>query len=715
MAVLNKIRQRSVILILVIALALFSFVIGDLFKNSDALTGGSQDVIATVNGEDIKRDAFMFNVENMQRRMGPGSTSIQTMNNVYNQELRRIILETEYKALGLSVEKDQMRELLKTSFSSYPEFQNQDSIFDVNRLNAFIANLKDIRPERAPLGNFMISYDEWTGNEQSLASGAIQQSYYNMIKAGLGATVLEAKQEYFADAKNVNLQFVQIPYTTVADSLIEVSKSDIKKYMEDHKDKYQVEATREVVFVEFREEASDEDKATIKAELLDLKNDRVEFIESTKSTDTILGFNNTSNVEAFVNSNSDIRYTNDFLRASQLPFAVKDTLLNTPVNEYYGPYEDAGFLKLSKILDKQVRADSVKVRHILIPYLGATRVDPSETRTPEQAKAEADSILALIKSNRSKFVDLLDLSSDKVSNENNGELEFAYNSSFAPEFKAFSFDNKKGDIDVVETSFGYHVIEILEQSAFNPTVKVATVARKIEPSEKTIDDVFNAVSKFEIGLQEEDFTKLAETYEKTVKPAAFEELDENVPGLGSQRQVVRWAFDEETKVGDIKRFPISGVGFIVVKLSKINKAGLMSVDNATTPVLAEIRKEKKAQIILDKITATSLNDISKNQNQSIRTASAVTLKTNTLSGAGVEPKVIGVALGLAEGATSKPIVGEKGIYIVEVTKINAADELDNYAAIANRLSNTLKNSVTARVYTALEKVADIEDNRAIVY
>ena len=715
MAVLNKIRQRSVILILVIALALFSFVIGDLFKNSDALTGGSQDVIATVNGEDIKRDEFMFRVENMQRRMGPGSTSIQTMNNVYNQELRRIILENEFEALGLSVEKEQMRDLLKTSFSSYPEFQNQDSIFDVNRLNAFISNLRDIRPERAPLGNFMISYDEWTSNEQSLASNAIQQSYYNMIKAGLGATVLEAKQEYMADSKTVNVRYVQVPYTSVPDSLIDVSKADIKNYMEAHKDKYQVEANREILYVEFREEASEQDKENIKADIMALKEDKVEYVEAIKGTDTIKGFDNTTNIEAFINANSDIKYTDDYLREGQLPAVAKDTLLKTPVNGYYGPYEDAGFLKLTKVLAKEERADSVKVRHILIPYIGATGTDATETRTPEQAKATADSILAVIKLNRSKFVDLLDLSSDKVSNENEGVLEFAYNSPYAPEFRSYSFDNKKGDIDVVETSFGYHIIEILDQSKFSETIKIATLARKIEPSEETIDEVFNSVSKFEIGLENDDFQELATSFEKTVKPAAFEELDENIPGLGSQRPVVRWAFDEETKLGDTKRFSISGVGFIVAKLVDINKAGLMSAENATTPILAEIRKEKKAEIIKNKITGTSLSDISTSQGQTIRSASALTLKTSTLSGAGVEPRVIGTALGLAEGATSKPIVGEKGVYIVEVTKIEAADELDNYGAIANRLSNTLRNSVNTRVYNALEKIAEIEDNRAIVY
>lgn len=710
MAVLNKIRQRSLVLILVIALALFAFVIGDVFRNLDS-TGGPQDIVATINGEDIKREPFMFAVQNMQQRVGPSQSETQIKNNVYNQELRRIVMNSEFEKLGLSVEKDKMRQLLETSFGTYPEFQNQDSIFDVNRLNAFIANLKDIAPQGAPLGTFNINYAQWTDNEKALANNALTQQYYNLIKAGVNATVAEAKDEYEADAASVDIKFVQIPYTTIADSTIQVTKSEIKDYMERNKEKYQVDATREIVYVEFKEEASQEDEEALKSELLALQNDKLEFNETTKGTDTILGFENTKNIEAFVNSNSDINYSDDFLRADQLGTA-KDSILNKEVGEYYGPYKDGIYYKYSKILAKERRADSVKVRHILIPYAGATRVDASITRTAEQAKTTADSIYNVVRNNRSKFQDLLELSSDKVSNENDGIIEFAYNQGFAPEFKAFSFDNKKGDIDVVETSFGYHIIEILDQTAFNNTIKLATLARKIEPSEKTIDDVFTNKQKFEIAVESGDFNVLAKERNLLVKPASFKELDENIPGLGSQRQVVRWAFEADTKENDYKSFQVAGVGFIVAKLVKINKEGLMDVDAAATPVLAQVRKEKKAELIREKITSSVLTDIANNQGQTVRTANGVSIKTATITGAGKEPKVVGVAYGLAEGAVSKPIDGEKGVYVIEVTKINEAPKLESYAAIKSRIATARKNTVQTAVYKALEAAAEIEDNRA---
>ncbi|MBT8245579.1 MAG: peptidylprolyl isomerase [Winogradskyella sp.] len=710
MAVLNKIRQRSLVLILVIAMALFAFVIGDVFRNVDGFTG-SQDIVATIHGEDINREPFMFAVQNMQQRMGPNSSETQVKNNVYNQELRRIVMSTEFEKLGLTVEKDKMRDLLEKSFGSYPEFQNQDSIFDVNKLNAFIANLKDIQPQGAPLSNFTINYAQWTNNEQSLANNALTQQYYNLIKAGVNATQTEAEDDYMGDSQTVDLKYVQVPYSSIADSLVPIKNSDIKSYMQNNKEKYQVDATREILFVEFREEASVEDEDVLKVELLALRSDRVEYNETTKGTDTILGFDNTDNIEAFVNSNSDIKYNDAYLRASELGTA-KDSLTNAQIGSYYGPYKDAGFYKYSKVLDKASKPDSVKVRHILIPYVGANRAAADVTKTAEEAKATADSIYNVVNRNRSKFIDLLELSSDKVSNEKEGVIEFTYNQGFAQEFKAFSFDNEKGDMDVVETSFGYHIIEILDQSGFNNTVKLATVARKIEASEKTIDDVFNAKQKFEIAAETGDFRELAQERNLTVKPVTFKELDENIPGLGSQRQVVRWAFNDETEVGDYKSFPVSGVGFIVAQLVDVNEEGLMSVEDATAAVRVEVLKEKKAEIIREKLTTGALADIAAAQNQTVRTANGVTLKSTTLSGAGAEPKVIGAAFGLEEGEISKPIDGANGVYLVEVTKVNEATKLDNYAAIQARLSNLRKNAAQGKVYSALEAAAEIEDNRA---
>ncbi|WP_339627113.1 peptidylprolyl isomerase [uncultured Winogradskyella sp.] len=711
MAILNKIRQRSLILILVIALALFSFVIGDLFKNSDALTGGSQDVIATIEGTDINRNDFMQKVKNYQERFGGGQSSTQAMNAIYNQELRKVILDAEFDKLELSVEKDEMRDLLKNSFSSYPEFQDQNGSFDVNRLNAFIANLKDVQPESVQLSNFQVNYESWANNENTIASNAIQQSYFNMIKAGVGSTIVEAKDEYLGESKTVDISFVQIPYTSIADSLVKVTKSEVQDYIKKNKEDYQVEATNEIVYVEFKEEASKQDEDNIKAGLMALVNDKIEFNDITKATDTILGFNNATNIEDFINLNSDVKYSDTYIRASQLPAVAKDTLMNLEVGNYYGPYRDGEFFKLSKVVGIKQSPDSSKVRHILIPYVGGNRADASVTKTREEAKATADSILGKIKSG-TRFMDLLELSSDKVSNESNGEIDMAFNSSFAPEFRAFGFDNEEGDVDVVETSFGFHIIEILKQSNFSKTINIATLADKVEPSEQTLQDVFNKMSKFEIAARTGDFNTLAEERKLTAKPITFKELDETIPGLGSQRKVVRWSFNDNTDAGDFKSFSIAGFGFIVAKLVEKNEKGLMNVEDASITAIPEIKKEKKAKMIREKISGSTVTDIAKNQGLSARTAAAVSMSNTTLSGAGVEPQVVGAAFGLKVGATSKPVNGVKGVYVLEVTKINEAPALDNYTSYINRLNTARNGTIQSKIYQALEKSAVIEDNRA---
>ena len=138
----------------------------------------------------------------------------------------------------------------------------------------------------------------------------------------------------------------------------------------------------------------------------------------------------------------------------------------------------------------------------------------------------------------------------------------------------------------------------------------------------------------------------------------------------------------------------------------------MDAESASATVLTEIRNEKKAAMILEGITGTTVADIAKNQSRASSKASAVNMKSPTLSGAGSEPKVVGAAFGLAEGGTSKPIIGNKGVYVVEVTKINEATTLDNYQAIANRLSTARTTAAQTKVYEALKETADIEDNRA---
>ncbi|WP_299273365.1 SurA N-terminal domain-containing protein [uncultured Psychroserpens sp.] len=718
MAVLNKIRQRSLFLILIIALALFSFVLTDLIKNSDALFGGSQDVVATVNGQNINRVDFMNRVENMRRQLGPSATNTQAMNRVYDQQVRRAVMTTQFEELGLTVEEDQMRDLLEQNFSAYPEFQNEAGLFDESKLTTFIANLKEANPQKMILGNFQLNYDEWVNNENSIATIAKERAYYNMVKAGVSATLNEAEVDYLLENSTRDLKYVQIPYATINDSLVEVTKADIKAYINENKKKFEVEASRDIVFVEFKEEPSLRDEEDLKAEFDDLINGKAVFVNG--RNDTIMAFAQVKeeDLSNYVNltGESAEAYNDSFVKKSVLPTVVADTLFNLNVGDVYGPYKDNGLMKLTRLVAETTVPDSAKVRHILIPFIGANRAGV-DAKSEADAKVTADSVADIVRADRSKFPELVTaLSSDQGSVDKGGVYDFHPSTQMVKPFSDFEFQNNVGDIGVVKTQFGFHIIEILDQKGSSKAVKVATIAKPIEPSDETIDEVFTNASKFELAIQNEDFQKMADERKLEVRPINnIKILDENIPGLDSQRPLVRWAFENETKVGDYKRFSIPGGGYAVVQLTKINDAGLMNPENASASALSEIRKEKKAKLIREKVSGTTVDEVAKNQNRPANTASAVNMKNPTISGAGLEPQVVGVAFGLKEGETSGLVDGNRGVYMVTVTKVNDATKLDNYQAIANRLSAARVNAAQTKVYNALKETADIEDNRSRFY
>lgn len=716
MAILNKIRQRSLFLILVIALALFSFVLADLFKNSSGFSSKSQNVVATINGVDIDRDEFMNRVENAQRQYGNSMSSTQAMNTVWDQEVRKAVFEAQYEELGLTVERDYIRNLLSQSLGGFEEFKNDAGAFDENKLNEFIANLKAIEPETALLNGSPINYEAWTNFEANISATGKEQMYTNMVRAGLIGTLADGELDYKLENDNVDIRFVQIPFASIPDSTITVSQSDIKAYVNKNKEKYEVDESRDMFFVQFKEEPSLEDEEAVKIEVISLINGKVDNPTTTEIDETEIGFKDTKDESTFLAEHSAVKLYDGFVFKSALPAAIADTVYKMNIGDVYGPYKDANFYKATKLIETKQVPDSAKVRHILIPFVGATRVDAAVTKTDAEAKKTADSIYAAIRANRSKFKALLDLSSDKVSNENDGEIEFAFTDSYAPEFRDFSFENKVGDLQVVKTAFGYHIIEILSQGERQKAVKVGNLSLPIEPSEQTIDDVYNKTSKFEIAVTNGVFQDVAQESGYAVKPVSnIKELDESIPGLGSQRAMVRWAFEDGVKVGSVKRFNIQGGGYAVAVVSAINKKGLMTPEKASVTALPAIRKEKKAALIKERVSGNTLEEVSASEGQTIKTAAAVNMKNPTLSGAGREPYIVGAAFGLQEGQTSKLLTGNLGMYMIQVTKINYAAELPSYQAAANRVSTAKSSNVSTVLFNALRESAKIEDNRATFY
>jgi peptidyl-prolyl cis-trans isomerase D len=706
MAILENIRKRTTVLILIIGMALFAFVISGVFTGNDF--GGTKvgSAVAEVNGTDLSIDAFRQQVENASRRFGTNMSSTQLVNTVYDQEVRKELLGQQFEKLGISIESDQIVEYVKTSgYAQIPDFQDENGIFNPEIFKATIADWKVNDPLR---------FDAWLQDEKAIMQAAKEQMYFNLIKAGIGATVAEGQFDYELVNEKADLQYVRVPYSSIADSTIQVSKDEIAAYVKEHPEEYKQEKARDIRFVFFEQKASLEDENAIKDAVIGLLGNSIEYNASTDQNDTIAGFRNTNDMAAFLDRNSDTKYDTIFKAQKDLPAIAADSLVALSINQIYGPYRDGEFFKVSKMMAKKPNG-SVKASHILFAYEGATRAKPEIKRTKEEAEQAAKKVLGDALKSGADFTALARDNSDGPSAPRGGDLGYFQEGIMADEFNDFCFGNPVGKIGLVETEFGFHIIKVDDKQDL---YQIATLSREIEPSDETINTLFTDATKFEMSTTQaeaEKFADIAKEGEHTVRPVnKIKEMDENLPGLSSQRGIVQWAFNEDTKVGEIKRFDLAE-GYAVVQLTKKYNEGPMASEDASSKVLPILRRQKKAKQIIAANQGKSLDAFAKDNNVTVSTASAITRKSPTLPGAGREPLVVGTAFTLAEGSESDLIEGASGVYKVKVTGKTESVKLNNYTTYAKDLTTTNANRVNSAVYNALKDGAEIEDKRATFY
>lgn len=666
----------------------------------------SQNVIATVNGEEVEREEFAREVESVQRNMGPNATTAMVVDQVWDRTLREVILKEEFEKLGIGVGEAQVRELLKQQLAGNPNFVNEAGIFNDNRLEEYVANLKATSPG---------AYQQWVAFEDDVAESARGNIYYNLIKAGVGATELEGEQAYRFANDNVDLQYVQIPYSTVPDSEVQVTKEEINTYVKNYPKRFEVTKGRDLQFVFFPETASPEDESEFKVAVEEVLSGKVEYNSASGQNDSLASFRNAENIETFVNQNSDIQYQDRFVFRNELQGTNAERIFNLQQGEVFGPYKEEGYWKVSKLVEAKQIADSAKAKHIMVTWQGLP-TGSDATRTKEEAKVLADSLAAIVRNDSAKFAELASqFSSDIATKETAGDLGYFGPGMMVAPFNDFVFENSAGTTGVVETDFGYHVINIEEITEAERAVKIATISKEIVPSEKSLNDLYTEVTSFEMGANDKGFVDVAKSKNleiKTVKD--LKPLDENIPGVGNQRRIVQWSFEEGVKNGDIKRFEVPG-GYVVAQVTAVKKDGLMSAENASATVTPILLKKKKAEVIKEKISSNDISQIANNFNLQVQNAGALNLQNPTIAGAGREPEVVGAAFSLKPGEVSKPITGENGVYVVKVDAINKAPDMASYRSFASQETAQRKQAVATRVFEALKENAEIEDNRSNFY
>jgi len=698
MSILEKIRTKSGLLVGIIALALLIFILESALDSGNRFFSGRKTIVGEVMGKEIGiaefEDKVQKAIENEKQRSGKNAVDeTQTdylRNQVWNELLMNKIMTNQYDELGLSVSKDELFDMVqgKNPHPSVKQaFTNpQTGVFDPNQVIQFLKNL-----DKDETGS---TKERWLNFEQALKQERIMSKYNTLIKKGLYITRAEAARNYVAQSRNLSLQFVAQRYMSVADSLFKPSEDEMKRYYNENKYKFRQEVpTRSIEFVSFDINPSDDDKA-----------ETIKFI-----TDIAKEFSETKNDSDFVNANSDVKFVNTYVGKEKLTKPA-DTLFSSPIGTMAGPYFDGTNYRLAKLTAVRMAPDSVKARHILIK---------AENGNTSVAKAKADSLKKLIKAG-AKFDDLARTNSqDPGSAAKGGDLGFFREGMMVKPFNDACFEGKVGDMPIVESQFGVHLIEITAKGKESKKVLISYLDRKLEPGTKTFQQIYQKASAFAgKNTQAEAFNKSVEELKLQKQQAVnFRDIDRSVAGLQNARQVVKWAF--ESKKGDVSKVFELEKKYIVAVLTGIREKGNVPFEDVQKEVEAEVVKDKKAQkfikdLALKTAHATDIAQASALTSLPVDSSASVNFQSPYLS-TGRELSLIGTLANASAGFKKTPIKGDNAVYIVQVKKVIEPAPTKDYKGIVEQMANQYKSRVDYEVFEALKQKSGIEDFRANFY
>ena len=721
MATLERIRRRSGLLIVVIGLAMAAFILTDLLGSGKSIFNDYTS-IGKVDGVKIDREEFARRIEEL-KASNPQYANFsqkQLADFVWNNILREEILGDQCEMLGMRITSEELFYDVTNNPQIRKAFTNPNTgVFDENQFKQYVSQIRDNKDNDLEAREL---WNQWIGFEKGVKEQSLTFKYNTAIEKAMYMPKAIAQQEYYAGTQTYQVKFIQMPYASIPDSTIEVTDADLLAFYKAHKEDFKQEAVRNIEYVNFTIGPSEADRNEVVAELNDLLDDNVEYNTTLGRNDTNLGFRNTDNDSAFAMMYTDQPVNPSYITFDQMPPIYDSAFFYAEVGTVTGPTQDADGYRLSKLTDVKMLADSVKARHILIAYAGAERAGENVTRSPQEAKALADSLFTLIKEDATQFDSVSrKFNDDIVAAGKGGDLGYFKQGQMAAPFNNYCFYNKTGDIGLVITNFGLHIIEITDQVGSNRAIQITSIFREVMPSEETIKQIYNDASSYASDAQRaEDFRALAEERGLSLRPATdIKEFDENVPGLGMSRRIVRWAWDEERAEGDIGLIDNEGSSYVVVILTDKMEEGFTPWQKVRGRLNTGVLNEKKGEMLVAEMKEkggdnTDLQEIATALGTKVKTQS-FNRKSTAISGSGPEPKVLGMITATPQGIVSEPVAGNGAAYVYSVDMINeAVDKADYTDDIAN-LSTGLRNRVTSQVFESLKSSVDIDDKRAMFY
>lgn len=710
MAALETVRSKGVLLLIIIGLALMAFIIGDFLNNSSSIINRDKENVGEVAGEVIKIQDFqdkieqfttVYKIETGNQSLDASSTD-QINEMVWQDFVKSTLISKEAEEIGLAVSDNELKEatvgatpdpiILQRRVFANPQTGRFDHDLMIRILNQL--NTKPSTAEEAENFNMLKSY--WSYFEKEVKNSRLQNKYQVLMSKAINTNKLEAKSEFDSEKNTNTALYVYVPYTSVNDKEVAATDNEIKAKYEEVKEAFKINSElRNIDFVVFANSASEEDKKAAEADITKLKNE----------------FAAAPDAGAFANMNSG-KYRNVALSANQIDPDFKDFAFSGSNGQMSGPTLFGDTYKMARIVDNTISyPDSIKLSHIVVMEEDAVKT-----------KVLADSILKAIQ-NGADFATLArKYSKIQQTAQNGGDAGWVLTSQIESESMINALNSHNTGVDFIyeeENSDAVQIIRVTEKTKPVRKAKIAIIESEIRPSKTTTSKNYNIAKEFAANSQDANgFAALAKKKGYMVYP--YPNLTSNTPtlqGLENSRDIIRWAYNDETEKNSVSDVYDCGEYFVVATLKDIEEKGYRNIDKSDVKdqVKYMVEREKKAKKISEKMNGvTSIAALESKLNVKADTATDINFVSSTIAKHGNEPKVIAAIALVKQGQLSKPIEGNQGVFVTNVIKtvpnINKFD------------INKMRQDITTRslysVYRSLDALTDkyeVIDNRVRFY
>ena len=698
MALINKIRERSGWAIGFVAIAMGMFVVGgDILGPNSTILGKNKTDVGEIAGETIERDRYQNQIDQIKYNYtinygrNPSENEMFSIRQqAWEYLIVKIAFQKQYDELGLEVTDDEQWDMVQ---GNNVAFEIEQAFTDPNtgqfQRDQVISYLKQVKmmPQAQQASWFLF--------EQNLKPSRLRIKYDNLLVKTNYATDQEAKRQYQEETSVAEIRYLYIPYYSVSDSLVTVNDSELKKYLSEHQGQFQVEESRSFSYVSVPILPSADDTTYFQMEMDKLKAD----------------FRETSDDSLFARNHSDGMTFFSRQYVDELPRMLQLNYTNLSVNDVRGPYfVDGKFMmyKISEIV--QDTTGAAKASHILIKWTDESDAAKSVART------KAQDILNQLRRG-ADFEQLARENSEDGSAMSGGDIGWFGPGKMVKPFEDAVFAaSGKGLVNrLVETQFGYHIINVTEplnRSLFN----VASIEREIMPSENTRNKAFRRADYFASTTGNyKEFIQNADRDSLLVFNA--EEIGKNdrrFNDVGNARSVIQWVYNAKN-VGSVSEVLELEDQYVIATLTKITDEGPASLEEVRTQVELKVKNEKKGNLIAEKLKSLqgSLEEIKEGYGNDARvyTSSDLKFSSNSLPTVGFAPLAVGTAFSLNRGEKSKPLKEENGVLIIEMVNITEAPEIADYSTYKNQLEQRSSGRISFNAGEAIKDNADIRDLR----